>query len=66
MAQKPWVSGASESLMLALKLIEDDSDTNRRIAMILIDNSVEVAIKTYLGLPKRITGLSIPKQERDQ
>ena len=31
--------------------------------MIAIDNSVELMIKTYLGLPKRITGLTIPRRE---
>ncbi len=31
--------------------------------MIAIDNSVELAIKTYLGLPRRITGLSITRKE---
>jgi len=31
--------------------------------MISIDNAVELMIKTYLGLPKRITGLSIPRKE---
>jgi hypothetical protein len=31
--------------------------------MISIDNAVELMTKTYLGLPKRITGLSIPRKE---
>lgn len=31
--------------------------------MIGIDNAVELMIKTYLGLPKRISGLSIPRKE---
>lgn len=31
--------------------------------MISIDNAVELMIKTYLGLPKRITGLSITRKE---
>jgi hypothetical protein len=31
--------------------------------MISIDNAVELMIKTYLGLPKRVTGLSIPRKE---
>src|ERR1700693_1575609 len=31
--------------------------------MIAIDNAVELTIKTYLGLPQRITGLHIPRKE---
>ena len=31
--------------------------------MISIDNAVELMIKTYLGLPKRVTGLSITRRE---
>src|ERR1700730_17691581 len=40
-------------------LLRNDTDVNRRLAMIAIDNAVELTIKTYLGLPKRITGLTI-------
>ncbi|MGD0252074.1 MAG: hypothetical protein ABSC01_05205 [Verrucomicrobiota bacterium] len=46
-----------------LKLLQDDSDTNRRLAMISIDNAVELMVKTFLGLPKRITGLTISRSE---
>ncbi len=31
--------------------------------MILIDNAVEVMAKTFLSLPKRITGVNIPRKE---
>ncbi|XUM22961.1 hypothetical protein ACRAVF_05750 [Bradyrhizobium oligotrophicum S58] len=31
--------------------------------MIVIDNSVELIIKTCLGLPKRLTGLSVSRKE---
>ena len=40
-----------------------DNDVNRRLAMISIDNAVELMIKTYLGLPKRITGLGISRKD---
>lgn len=59
----PWVGGPGEILKHGLRLLEDDSDSNRRLAMISIDNSVELMIKTYLGLPKRITGLSLSRKE---
>lgn len=59
----PWASGPGEILRHGLSLLSRDTDTNRRLAMISIDNAVELMIKTYLGLPKRITGLSIPRKE---
>lgn len=31
--------------------------------MISIDNAVELMVKTYLGLPKRVTGLLISRRE---
>jgi hypothetical protein len=59
----PWASGPGELLKHGLDLLKTDSDSNRRIAMINIDNSVELMLKTYLGLPKRITNLQIPRKE---
>jgi hypothetical protein len=59
----PWASGPGEILQHGLALLRNDSDVNRRLAMIAIDNAVELTIKTYLGLPKRITGLTITRKE---
>jgi len=59
----PWASGPGEILQHGLSLLRNDSDVNRRLAMIAIDNAVELTIKTYLGLPKRITGLTISRKE---
>jgi hypothetical protein len=59
----PWASGPGEILKHGLSLLEKDSDTNRRLAMISIDNSVELMIKTFLGLPKRISKLQIKRSE---
>lgn len=59
----PWASGPGEILRHGLGLLREDTDTNRRLAMIAIDNAVELTIKTYLGLPKRITGLHVPRKE---
>ena len=61
--QIPCASGPGEILRHGLSLLKRDSDTNRRLAMISIDNAVELMIKTFLGLPKRITGLTIPRKE---
>lgn len=59
----PWASGPAEILKHAVGLLEKDSDANRRIAMILIDNAVEQAIKTYLSLPRRVTGINVPRRQ---
>lgn len=59
----PWATGPAEILLHGLGLLRKDSDTNRRLAMISIDNAVELMIKTYLGLPKRLSGLAISRRE---
>ncbi len=62
--KNPWASGPGEILNHGLDLLKkEDSDVNRRIAMISIDNSVELMIKTYLNLPKRITGINISRSK---
>ncbi|MDP2387188.1 MAG: hypothetical protein Q8M29_12500 [Bacteroidota bacterium] len=52
---KPWISGPRELLVHGLQHLSLNTGFDYRIAMISIDNSVELMIKTYLGLPKRIT-----------
>jgi hypothetical protein len=59
----PWATGPGEILRHGMSLLKKDSDSNRRLSMISIDNAVELMIKTYLGLPHRITGLRIPRKE---
>lgn len=59
----PWATGPGEILRHGIDLLRRDSDVNRRLAMISIDNAVELMIKTYLGLPRRVNGLSIPRRE---
>jgi len=58
---QPWATGPAEILRHGLQLLEKDSDTNRRLALISIDNAVELMIKTYLGLPRRVTGIAISR-----
>ena len=64
--QSPWASGPGELLQHGVSLLKKDSDVNRRLAMISIDNAVELMIKTYLGLPKRVTGIKISRKEYSQ
>lgn len=60
---QPWASGPGEILQHGVNLLQEDSDTNRRLAMLSIDNAVELMVKTYLGLPKRVNGLNLSRKE---
>ena len=62
-SQSPWASGPGEILKHGIDLLREDTDTKRRLAMISIDNAVELMMKIYLGLPQRITGLKITRKE---
>lgn len=63
---QPWASGTAEILEHGLRLLDDDTGTNRRLALIAIDNAVELSIKTYLSLPKRVTGFSVPRKRLEE
>ncbi len=55
MIEKPWIAGPKELLLHGIHHLDLNTGFDNRIAMISIDNSVELMIKTYLGLPKRIS-----------
>lgn len=57
----PWATGPRELLRHGLELLHRGSEADRRLAMIIIDNAVELTIKTFLGLPKRITSIQVPR-----
>ena len=63
MGDRPWVSGPAELLRHGLEHLALETDSDRRIAMISIDNAVELMAKTYLTLPKRVTGIGIPEAQ---
>jgi hypothetical protein len=52
-------------LQLGLNLLKEDTDSSRRLAMISIDNAVELTIRTFLHLPKRVTRLNISRKDRE-
>ena len=54
MTSKPWVAGPKELLQHAEEHLQLATPFDCRIAMISIDNAVELSIRTYLGLPARI------------
>jgi hypothetical protein len=57
MPPKPWIEGPLELLKHGLEHLKLESAFDARIAMISIDNAIELMIKTYLGLPTRVTGI---------
>lgn len=63
MTTQPWAAGPKEILEHGISLLRTDSDRNRRLALLSVDNAVELTIKTYLGLPKRISGINVPRKE---
>jgi len=63
MATQPWAAGPKEILEHGISLLRKDSDKNRRLSLLSVDNAVELTIKTYLGLPKRINGISVPRKD---
>jgi hypothetical protein len=51
--ENTWASGSLELLNHAEAHMDEESAFDKRIAFISIDNSVEIAIRTFLGLPAR-------------
>ena len=60
----PWSEGPKELLQHAVTHIAYEGDFDRRIAMISIDNAVELMIKTFLGLPRRKSGTKGPSRKQ--
>jgi hypothetical protein len=56
MSPYPWTDGPRELIQHAIDHLALGGDFDRRIAMISVDNAVELTIKTYLGLPERARG----------
>ncbi len=63
---KPWITGPKELLEHAIEHLRGDTPFDSRIAFISIDNAVELCIKTYLGLPRRIREAVGPPRRRLQ
>ena len=49
-ALKPWAKGPFELILHAEIHLRKGDDYDRRLALISFDNSIEVAISTYLSL----------------
>lgn len=61
-----WCSGPAEILKHGFSLLANDTDTNRRLAMISVDNAVELTATTFLSLPKRISSVEMSRKQRDE
>jgi hypothetical protein len=60
---KPWAEGPLELLKHAVQHLSLASEFDNRMAMISVDNAVELMIRTYLSLPKRITCIKGPSRK---
>lgn len=66
LGRSPWADGPQEILDLATRLLDDDTEASIRLAMIVVDNAVELIIGTYLGLPTRVTGIRVPRRRLEE
>lgn len=64
MTARPWTSGPKELLEHAAIHLAQGTAFDCRIAMISVDNAVELGIRTYLGLPKRVRGSDGPSRRQ--
>jgi hypothetical protein len=64
---KPWVYGPFEMLKHAEGHLKANSDFDKRMALISYDNTIEVAITTFLLLhPSQRNGRTYPRNQVDQ
>ena len=66
MSVKPWTQGAFELLEHGIEHLKLGSDFDLRMAMICIDNAVELMVKNYLEFPPSEEGLDIPRKEKKE
>ncbi len=57
MVVNPWLSGCMELLEHGIKHFLNDTEYDRREAMICIDNALELAIKTYISRNLRVLNI---------
>ena len=57
MTQNPWLSGCYELLEHGIEHFLKDTEFDRRLAMISIDNALELAVKTYISRNLRVLNI---------
>lgn len=60
----PWQSGPTELIKYAIEHLHREGEFNQRIAFLLLDVGVETLFKTFLQLPKEVTGTKVSFSER--
>jgi len=66
MERQPWANDLSEILQHGLDLVHHDTGAKRRLALVVVDNFVELLIKTYLSLPSRLTGVKLGRKRFEE
>src|SRR5262249_29413669 len=64
--RQPWALGPMEILQHGISLLGDDGDAKRRLALLSIDNAVELMLQTFLGLPARVHGIRLSRRELEE
>ncbi len=64
MSENIWILGPKELIEHAVSLLESRGEPNLRIAMICIDNAIELMIKSYLALNKRTLGIGYKEYDK--
>lgn len=65
MSDNIWILGPKELIKHGVTLIGSGEESNLRIAMICIDNAVELMIKSYLALNKRMLGIEFEEYKKE-
>lgn len=63
MVKNPWLSGCYELLEHGIEHFLNDTEFDRRLSMISIDNALELAVKTYISRNLRV--LNIKRKDYD-
>ncbi len=58
----PWRDAPDELLAHAAEHMRSDDPRDNRMAFVSIDNAVHLALKIFIGLPRRVTGIKRPKR----
>jgi len=63
---QPWVEDVIEQLALAEILHRSESASVRRLALIIVDNAVEIALKTYVEFEKGLDYFSLKRRKWEE
>jgi len=53
---KPWLEDIIEQLATAKFLMDGETKSGKRLALIIVDNSIEYMLKAYVEAHKRLVG----------